>query len=79
MRVIICDDQEIIRDGLEMLLTIEEDIEVVGMAQDGYEALQLVAAKSPDLVLMDLKMAGMNGVEATRRIKGQFPQVKILV
>jgi DNA-binding NarL/FixJ family response regulator len=75
----ICDDQAIIRDGLEMLLRLEEDIEIVGLAQDGAEAVQLAAAKSPDLVLMDLKMAGMNGVEATRRIRAQHPQIKVLV
>lgn len=79
MRVLICDDQAIIRDGLEMMLRLEKDIEVVGAAQDGAEALELAAIKSPDLVLMDLKMAGMNGVEATRRIRARFPKIKILV
>jgi DNA-binding NarL/FixJ family response regulator len=79
IRVIICDDQAIIRDGLEMLLKLERDIEVVGIAQDGAEAIELVAAKTPDLVLMDLKMPGLNGVEATRRIRAYHPAVKILV
>lgn len=77
--VIITDDQALIRDGLEMLLKLEKDIEVIGLAQDGAEAVELVAANPPDLVLMDLKMAGMNGVEATRRIRTEFPQVKVLV
>ncbi|MBN1178307.1 MAG: response regulator transcription factor [Anaerolineae bacterium] len=79
MRVIICDDQALIRDGLEMLLNLERDIEVVGLAADGAEAVDLVARHRPDLVLMDLKMPGMNGVEATRQIRTRYPQVRVLV
>jgi NarL family two-component system response regulator LiaR len=79
IRVIICDDQAIIRDGLEMLLKLERDIEVVGLAQDGAEAVNLVQKHSPDLVLMDLKMPGMNGIESTRRIRLQHPEIKVLV
>jgi NarL family two-component system response regulator LiaR len=69
----------VVRDGLEMLLSLEKDIEVVGTAQDGAEALELVARNPPDLVLMDLKMPGMNGIEATRRVRAEFPAVKVLV
>ncbi len=79
MRVIICDDQSIIRDGLELLLKLEGDIDVIGLAQDGAEAVELARRLIPDLVLMDLKMPGMNGVEATRRILAQQPATKILV
>jgi len=79
IRVIICDDQAIIRDGLEMLLKLEHDIEVLGQAQDGAEAIALVEKFQPDLVLMDLKMPGLNGIEATRQIRANYPQVKVLV
>jgi len=79
MKVIICDDQAIIRDGLEMLLNLEKDIEVVGQAQDGAEAVEQVRQHQPDLVLMDLKMPGMNGIEATRQIRTHDPAVRVLV
>jgi DNA-binding NarL/FixJ family response regulator len=79
MKVIICDDQDIVRDGLELLLKLEPDIEVVGIATDGAEAIDLVEKEKPDLVLMDLKMPVMNGVDATREIKAKYPGVKILV
>jgi DNA-binding NarL/FixJ family response regulator len=79
MKIIICDDQAVVRDGLEMLLTLEKDIQVLGTAQDGDEAVELVSKNQPDLVLMDLKMPGMNGIEATRQIRAKFPEVKVLV
>jgi DNA-binding NarL/FixJ family response regulator len=79
MKVVICDDQAIIRDGLTMLLKLEPDIEVVGTAEDGAAAVEMVTKEKPDLVLMDLKMPIMNGVEATRQIKANYPEVKILV
>ena len=79
MKVIICDDQAIVRDGLVMLLKLEPDIEVVGTAGDGAEAVEMVSDKRPDLILMDLKMPIMNGVEATRQIRMKYPEVKVLV
>jgi DNA-binding NarL/FixJ family response regulator len=79
MNVVICDDQALIRDGLELLLTLEKDVTIVGLAEDGAEALEQVARHHPDLVLMDLKMPGMNGIEATRQIRAHYPHVKVLV
>ncbi|MEZ0396296.1 MAG: response regulator transcription factor [Anaerolineales bacterium] len=79
MKILICDDQAVVRDGLELLLKLERDFEVVGAASDGAEALEMVASRQPDLVLMDLKMPGMNGIEATRQIRARHPQVKVLV
>jgi DNA-binding NarL/FixJ family response regulator len=79
MKVIICDDQAIVRDGLAMLLKLEPDIDIVGSAEDGAEAVEMVADKKPDLILMDLKMPIMNGVEATRQIVAKYPEVKVLV
>jgi DNA-binding NarL/FixJ family response regulator len=79
MKVIICDDQDIVRDGLELLLKLETDIQLVGVAADGAEAIELVKIWKPDLVLMDLKMPIMNGVDATREIKSACPEVKVLV
>ena len=79
MKILICDDQAVIRDGLEMLLKLEQDFEIVGAAQDGAEAIELAAQKSPDLILMDLKMPGTNGIEATREICVKHPDIKVLV
>ncbi len=79
MKVMICDDQAIVRDGLELLLKLEKDIEVVGLAQDGAQAVDLVEKSLPDLVLMDLLMPGVNGVEATRTIRAKHPEIKVLV
>ena len=75
----ICDDQDIVRDGLRLLLKLERDIEILGVARDGAEAVELALKLHPDLVLMDLKMPIVNGVEATREIKNRLPEVKILV
>ena len=79
IRVLICDDQDVVREGLQVILNSAPGIEVVGAAQDGAEALELVAKTIPDLVLMDLKMPGMNGIQATRQIRTRYPQVRVLV
>ena len=79
MRILICDDQAITREGLALLLNLERDIEVVGTAEDGAQAIDFTARLLPDLVLMDLKMPFMNGVEATRHIRARHPQISVLV
>jgi DNA-binding NarL/FixJ family response regulator len=79
IRVLICDDQTIVVDGLEAILSADPEIEVVGLAQDGAEALEKISSARPDVVLMDLKMPGMNGIQATRWISEKYPQIKVLV
>lgn len=79
IRVLICDDQAVVVDGLEMILSADAEIEVVGTAQDGADAVEKAATTQPEVVLMDLKMPGMNGIQATRLIRQQNPQVKVLV
>lgn len=79
IRILICDDQAIARHGLQMILSTAPDFQIVGQAEDGQAALDLVAQTQPDLVLMDLKMPRLNGVQATRLIKQRFPAVHVLV
>jgi DNA-binding NarL/FixJ family response regulator len=78
IRVLICDDQEVVREGLRVILSSAPGLEVVGSAQDGTEALELIPQTRPDLVLMDLKMPGMNGIQATSQIRDYYPQVRVL-
>jgi len=79
IRVLITDDHAIVRKGLTVLLATERGIKVVGEAQDGREAVEKAGALKPDVVLMDLVMPRMDGIEATRRITAAHPGVKVLV
>jgi two-component system, NarL family, response regulator LiaR len=79
LKILIVDDQALARDGLELIVGASPDIEVIGTAENGADALEKVEELAPDLVLMDLKMPVMNGVQATRRIRERFPNVKVLV
>ena len=76
--VILVDDHVIMRDGLRQLLDVESDIEVVGEADNGREAVKLALDKSPDIVIMDIAMSDMNGIEATRQISKDNPKIKII-
>ncbi len=78
IKVLIADDHTLVRDGIRSLLELIVDIEVVGEAINGKEALEKVEQLAPDVVLMDLAMPIMGGLEATRRIRKQFPQTKVL-
>ena len=79
IRVLVVDDQAVVCEGLRVMLDAAPNITVVGVAHDGSAALEQVAATAPDLVLMDLKMPGMNGIHATRLIREKYPAVRVLV
>jgi NarL family two-component system response regulator LiaR len=79
VRVLVCDDQAVVCEGLELILNTDPEIEVVGLAYDGSEALEMMPDAKPDLVLMDLMMPVMNGIHATREIKKKYPGIKVLV
>ncbi|MFI7016918.1 response regulator [Streptomyces sp. NPDC050164] len=78
-RVVVADDQTVVREGIVMLLGLLPGIEVVGAAGDGEEAVRLVAEVAPDVVLMDLRMPRCDGVEATRRIRAEYPGTQVVV
>lgn len=77
--ILLVDDQRLMRDGLRTLLELEDDLTVVGEASTGEEALLQYAALQPAIVLMDVRMPGMDGVEATRRLCAQWPAAKIII
>ena len=79
VKVLICDDQLIVCEGLEKILSSDPEIEVVGTANNGAEALELIPETEPEIVLMDLKMPKMNGAIATRKIKEQYPEIQVIV
>uniref|UniRef100_UPI00066B14DE response regulator n=1 Tax=Nonomuraea sp. SBT364 TaxID=1580530 RepID=UPI00066B14DE len=79
VRVLVADDQTVVREGLVLLLGLLPDTEVVGAAADGEEAIRMVAALSPDVVLMDLRMPRLDGVAATRAIRAAHPRTEVVV
>jgi DNA-binding NarL/FixJ family response regulator len=79
MKILIVDDHGIVREGLRVLFKAEQDVEVVGVAQDGFEAIDLTDKLSPDIVIMDISMPEMNGVDATRELLERHPGLKVIV
>lgn len=79
IRVLIADDHTIVREGVRLLLDAQPDIAVVGEAADGNQALSLARSLSPDIVLLDIGMPLMNGLEATRALKAELPKINILI
>src|SRR5258708_13118654 len=79
IRVVIADDHPIVRTGLRLMLGMEEGIELVGEAADGSVAIHLISSLQPDVVLMDLRMPVMNGLEAIERIRAEWPLIAIIV
>lgn len=79
IEVIIVDDQEIIRQSLEMMLTSKPGIHVIGTAGDGHEAIRQVRQKKPDVILMDIQMPGMDGIECLKIINEFHPQIKVVI
>lgn len=79
IRVLLADDHAVLRAGIRALLDMQHDIEVIGEAGDGQQAIERVRALQPDIILMDIGMPGLDGMAATRQIKETFPQTRILI
>ncbi|MGD8456478.1 MAG: response regulator transcription factor [Anaerolineales bacterium] len=79
INVLIVDDQQLVRDGISALLDLQEGISIVGSAGDGEEALEFIYSQEVDIVLMDIRMPVMNGIEATQKIKEKHPSIRVIM
>lgn len=79
IKVLIVDDQEIVREGLKMILSLHEEIEIIGEASNGEELLKLMEIKTPEVILMDIRMPVIDGIHATKIMKERYPYVKIII
>jgi DNA-binding NarL/FixJ family response regulator len=79
IRVLVVDDQQLMRDGIASLLSIQDGIEVVGVAEDGQQAIEQAVALSPDVILMDIRMPAMDGITATEQVRRQLPDCQVIM
>ena len=79
VKVMIADDQELIRDSLKIVLEQNDDMQVTALASDGEECLEMLCSQQPDVILMDVRMPGVDGVQATKLIKERYPEVRIII
>ena len=79
IKVLIADDQELIRQSLQIVLSIKEGISVIGTAENGKKVMEFLKKEKPDVILMDIRMPEMDGVQCTKAIKERYPEVKIII
>ncbi len=79
IRILIADDHAVVRDGTRQILSQEDDMEVIAEASDGGEAIRLAGTMKPDVAIIDIAMPGIDGIEATRKIKSQYPEIAVLI
>ena len=79
IRILLVDDQQVVREGLRRMLELEADLKIVGEAADAEEVLTQMALLSPEVILMDIKMPGVDGIELTRRLKDEHPSSNVIM